>query len=70
MRITEPDSFFIIRRNSNLSATFAEKKAMPGKIAFISQSGAFCGLAIGWSLETQVGLSAIVSMGQTIDVDL
>jgi acetyltransferase len=70
MRIIGPHSFGIIRPNSNLYATFAEKKAVPGKIAFISQSGAFCGSALDWSLETQVGLSAVVSMGQTIDIDL
>ena len=70
MRIIGPNSFGIIRPNSNLYATFAEKKAVPGKIAFISQSGAFCGSALDWSLETQVGLSAVVSMGQTIDVDI
>ncbi len=70
MRIIGPNSFGIIRPNLNLYATFAEKKAVPGKIAFISQSGAFCGSALDWSLETQVGLSAVVSMGQTIDVDL
>ncbi|MCL4429459.1 MAG: CoA-binding protein, partial [Chloroflexi bacterium] len=70
MRIIGPNSFGIIRPNSNLYATFAEKKAVPGKIAFISQSGAFCGSALDWSLEAQVGLSAVVSMGQTIDVDV
>ena len=70
MKIIGPNSFGIIRPNSNLYATFAEKKAVPGKIAFISQSGAFCGSALDWSLETQVGLSAVVSMGQSIDVDV
>ncbi len=70
LRIIGPNSFGVIRPNTNLYATFAEKKAFPGKIAFISQSGSFCGSALDWSLETQVGLSAVVSMGQTIDVDL
>jgi acetyltransferase len=70
MRIIGPNSFGIIRPNSNLYATFAEKKAVPGRIAFISQSGAFCGSALDWSLETQVGLSAVVSTGSTIDIDL
>lgn len=70
MRLIGPNSFGIIRPNSNLYATFAEKKAVPGKIAFISQSGAFCGSALDWSSESQVGLSAVVSMGQTIDVDI
>ena len=70
MRLIGPNSFGIIRPNSNLYGTFAEKKAVPGKIAFISQSGAFCGSALDWSMETQVGLSAVVSLGQTIDVDV
>jgi len=70
LRIIGPNSFGVMRPNTNLYATFAEKKAFPGKIAFISQSGSFCGSALDWSLETQVGLSAVVSMGQTIDVDL
>ncbi len=47
-----------------------KRRRVPGKIAFISQSGAFCSSALDWSLETQVGLSAVVSMGQTIDVGL
>jgi acetyltransferase len=70
IRIIGPNSFGIIRPNANLYATFAEKKAVPGKIAFISQSGAFCGAALDWSLETRVGLSAVVSLGQTIDVNI
>ncbi len=70
IRIIGPNSLGIIIPNSNLYATFAEKKGLPGRIAFISQSGAFCGSALDWSLETQVGLSAVVSIGQTIDVDL
>jgi acetyltransferase len=70
MRIIGPNSFGIIRPNLNLYASFAEKKAVPGKIAFISQSGALCGSALDWSSETHVGFSAIVSTGSTIDVDL
>jgi acetyltransferase len=42
---------------------------VPGKVAFLSQSGALCGSALDWSLETQVGLSAVVSLGFGIDVD-
>lgn len=70
MRIIGPNSFGVIRPKMNLYATFAEKKAIPGKIACISQSAALCGSVLDWSFETQVGLSAVVSTGSTLDVDL
>jgi acetyltransferase len=70
MRIIGPNSLGIIRPKINLYATFAEKKAIPGKIAFISQSAAFTGSVLDWSFETQVGLSGVVSTGSTFDVDL
>jgi acetyltransferase len=70
MKIIGPNSFGVVRPNINLYATFAEKKAVPpGKIAFVSQSAALCGAALDWSAETQVGLSAVVSTGSTVDVD-
>ncbi len=70
LRIIGPNSFGVIRPKANLYATFGEKKAIPGKIAFISQSAALCGSVLDWSSETQVGLSAVVSTGSSIDVDI
>jgi acetyltransferase len=70
MRIIGPNSLGLIRPKTNFYATFAEKKAPPGKIAFISQSAALCGSILDWSIETQVGLSGVVSTGSSIDVDL
>ncbi len=70
LRILGPNSFGVIRPKANLHATFVEKKALPGKIAFISQSAALCGLVLDWSQETQVGLSAVVSTGSSIDVNV
>jgi acetyltransferase len=70
LRIIGPNSFGIVRPKVNLYATFREKKAMPGKIAFISQSATLCESVLNWSSETQVGLSAVVSTGLSIDVDI
>jgi acetyltransferase len=70
LRIMGPNSFGVIRPKINLYATFGEKKAIPGKIAFISQSAALCGSVLDWSFETQVGLSAVVSTGNSLDVDI
>ena len=68
MRIIGPNSYGVIRPKNNLYATFGDKRATAGKIAFISQSAALCGTVLDWSQETQVGLSAVVSVGSTIDV--
>ncbi len=70
MRIIGPNSFGVIRPKINLYATFADKQASPGKIAFISQSAALCASALDWASEAQVGFSAVVSTGSMLDVDL
>ena len=70
MRIIGPNSLGVIRPKNELYATFADKKARPGKIAFISQSAALCASAIDWASEAQVGFSAVVSTGSILDVDL
>jgi len=69
-RILGPNSLGVIRPKNNLYATFGDKRAVPGKIAFISQSAALCGTVLDWSQETKVGLSAVVSVGFMLDVDL
>jgi acetyltransferase len=69
-RIIGPNSFGVIRPRINLCATFADRQANPGKIAFISQSAALCASALDWAWEAQVGFSAVVSTGSMLDVDL
>ena len=70
IRTIGPNSYGVIRPKINLYATFGKKTALPGKIAFISQSAALCASALDWAAENQVGLSAVVSTGWMLDVDL
>ncbi len=70
MRIIGPNSFGIMRPKIRLNATFANKTANPGKIAFISQSAALCASVLDWASEAHIGFSAIVSTGSMLDVDL
>jgi acetyltransferase len=70
LRIIGPNSLGVIRPKINLFATFADKQAIPGRIAFISQSAALCASALDWAWETHVGFSAIVSTGSMLEVDL
>jgi len=70
MRIIGPNCFGVMRPRIRLNATFANKAAMPGKIAFISQSAALCASVLDWASEAHIGFSAIVSTGSMVDVDL
>ena len=51
-----------------LNATIAKKMALPGNVAFISQSGALCASVLDWSLREKVGFSAFLSVGSMLDV--
>jgi len=68
MRIIGPNCLGVMRPSTGLNATFAHGMALPGSIAFLSQSGAFCTAVLDWSLKEQVGFSAFVSIGSMIDV--
>lgn len=69
MRIIGPNSFGVLRPGINLYATFAGTLALPGNIAFLSQSAALCASALDWALDSGVGFSAVVSTGSMLDVD-
>jgi acetyltransferase len=68
MRIVGPNCLGFIKPSIKLNASFANKMALPGKIAFISQSGALCTAILDWSVEKNVGFSYFVSIGSMVDV--
>jgi len=68
MRIIGPNCLGFIKPSISLNASFANKMAITGKIAFISQSGALCTSILDWSVKMNVGFSHFVSIGSMIDV--
>jgi acetyltransferase len=70
IRIIGPNSFGVMNPRTKLNATFSNKTALLGKIAFISQSAALCASVLDWASEAHIGFSAIVSTGSMLDVDL
>jgi len=68
MRIVGPNCFGVMVPPRGLNATFSHAIAHPGRIAFVSQSGALCAAVLDWSLREQVGFSAFASIGSMIDV--
>jgi acetyltransferase len=70
MRIIGPNCLGHMNPHAQLNASFAkEGMAIPGSIAFISQSGAMCTAVLDWSFSEKIGFSAFVSVGSMIDVD-
>ena len=68
IRIIGPNCLGFIKPSLNFNASFAHISASPGKIAFISQSGALCTAILDWALSHRVGFSHFVSIGSMIDV--
>ncbi|MFC1692110.1 acetate--CoA ligase alpha subunit [Candidatus Latescibacterota bacterium] len=68
MRIIGPNCLGFIKPSISLNASFANKMAIPGGIAFISQSGALCTSILDWSVKMNVGFGHFVSIGSMIDV--
>jgi acetyltransferase len=68
MRLIGPNCLGIMNPAIGLNPTFAQDIAHNGSVAFLSQSGALLTAILDWSLEEQVGFSAIVSTGSMLDV--
>ncbi len=68
-RIVGPNCLGVIRPKIKLNASFAKNSVPPGKIAFISQSGALGTAVLDWALANNIGLSHFASLGSMLDVD-
>jgi len=68
MRILGPNCLGFMTPALHLNASFASKPAAPGRIAFISQSGALCTAILDWSVSQNLGFSYFVSIGSMVDV--
>ena len=68
LRVIGPNCVGFINPAIGLNASFAATSALPGKIAFISQSGALCTAILDWSVDQSVGFSHFVSIGSMLDI--
>ena len=68
VRIIGPNCLGFLKPSLKLNASFATKMALPGKVAFISQSGALCTAVLDWSVQYNVGFSHFISLGSMADV--
>lgn len=69
IRLIGPNCLGIIRPPIHLNATFDNNNALPGKIAFVSQSGAIIAAVLDWAFDKKIGFSTIISLGNACDLD-
>jgi acetyl coenzyme A synthetase (ADP forming)-like protein len=68
IRIMGPNCLGLMLPHKVINTTFDPVSPKPGKIAFISQSGAIITTIVDWSLPEEIGLSFVVSVGNQADL--
>ena len=69
LRILGPNCIGALVPGAGLNASFAPGNALPGKLAFITQSGALATAMLDWANSRGIGFSHFVSLGDNADVD-
>ncbi len=70
VRFLGPNSLGLIRTDVSLNAACGPRQPRPGRLAFVSQSGALCAAVIDWARGRQVGFSTVISTGVGADIGL
>lgn len=69
LRILGPNSVGLLLPHLRLNASFAPVPALPGKIAFVTQSGALASGVLDWAASRGLGFSKFISLGGGADID-
>ena len=69
LRILGPNCVGLLVPGIGLNASFAHASALPGNIAFVSQSGALTTALLDWAKSHAIGFSHFISLGDGADVD-
>jgi acetyltransferase len=69
LRIVGPNCLGIMVPHIGLNASFGHIAPLPGKLAFVAQSGAMVTSIVGWATARGIGFSHLVSLGGMADVD-
>lgn len=70
LRILGPNCLGLLVPALGLNASFAPTNALPGKLAFVTQSGALATAVLDWGTSRGIGFSSFISIGDSADVDL
>ncbi len=69
VRFLGPNCLGILRPAIGLNASFLGAAPPAGRLALVSQSGALCSAIADWAGPHHLGFSALVSLGNAVDID-
>ena len=69
LRIVGPNCLGVLAPGANFNASFATRMPRKGDLALVSQSGAIVAGMAEWAAQRAIGYSAVVSLGDQLDVD-
>jgi acetyltransferase len=69
LRLIGPNCLGVMVPGANLNASFAARMPRAGDLALVSQSGAIVAGLVEWAANRSVGFSAVISLGDQLDVD-
>jgi acetyltransferase len=69
LRVLGPNCLGLLSPHIGMNASFAHTDALPGHVAFVSQSGALVTAVLDWATARRIGFSHMVSLGERADVD-
>lgn len=69
LRIMGPNCVGLMVPEIGLNASFSHIAPLPGRIAFVSQSGAIIVGVLDWAADHGIGFSHVVSVGNMADID-
>lgn len=69
IRVLGPNTIGLMVPARSLNATYAHMGAIPGRVAFVGQSGAIASSVIDWAFSRGVGFSYFLTLGDGMDID-
>jgi acetyltransferase len=69
LRILGPNCVGLLVPGLGINASFAHTAALPGNLAFVSQSGGLTTAVLDWARSRAIGFSHFISLGDAADVD-
>ena len=69
LNVVGPNCLGVVSTPSGLNATFSPRNALPGRMSFMSQSGALVTAILAWAGDRGLGFKDIVSLGNKAVLD-
>lgn len=70
IRIMGPDCLGLLVPDFKLNASYSHISALPGKVAYLGQSGTLASSLLDWAYSRTIGFSHFMTIGQTADVSM